>query len=116
MLGGAFEATCLGLSSRSHHLLPSIASQGSRVGICFTVYSYLSNYSPLHAPYGPPPFSTALVYGTIAGLWGNGLLQLAESPASLLKTRVTMGILRGGIAVGFVISIQNELVRKVLGG
>lgn len=88
---------------------------GSRVGICFTTYAACVQYSPTHDPSGPPPFPTALLYGTLAGAVGSSILYPFESSASFWKG-VKGGIIpRAALAIGVVISVQNEAVRAVLG-
>lgn len=94
-----------------------VSLAGSRVGICFTVFSTLSNYSPLHKPYHPPPFTTALLYGSAAGIFGMVALHPFESKVPLMEMLAKGGggtIGRGAVAVGLVISVQNMLVREVL--
>lgn len=85
------------------------------MGICFTSYAALSNYSPLHSALAPPPFPIALLYGTIAGAIGTTIMHPFDSSASLLAGIKAGAVPRGALAIGVVISVQNEAVRALMG-
>ena len=108
--GGLAEICAEALYHRRLPLRPALASQGSKLFLCFGSYTFLSTTLSDEQP--PRPFWHCWALGATAGAVGSGIVARAEG---VTGQRLWRGAIpKGALAIGTVIAVQVTSCAGVL--